>query len=142
MISFQDLVTTPEYWTTKIQLDLYNMIKHYIDTNGLTQVDLAKKMGVSKGYVSQILNGDFDHRISKFVELSLVAGMVPQISYIPMDKMFAKETSSQITIAGIGEKGPKVSIQKNSFVDTESPKFSKVDEGVVYNQSPLLLKAA
>jgi transcriptional regulator with XRE-family HTH domain len=142
MISFQDLVTTPEYWTTKIQLDLYNMIKHYIDTNGLTQVDLAKKMGVSKGYVSQILNGDFDHRISKFVELSLVAGMVPQISYIPMDKMFAKETSSQITIAGIGEKGPNVSIQKNSFVDTESPKFSKVDEGVVYNQSPLLLKAA
>lgn len=142
MISFQDLVTTPEYWTTKIQLNLYNMIKHYIDTNGLTQVDLAKKIGVSKGYVSQILNGDFDHRISKFVELSLVAGMVPQISYIPMDKMFAKETSSQITIAGIGEKGPNVSIQKNSFVDTESPKFSKVDEGAVYNQSPLLLKAA
>lgn len=37
---------------------------------------LAEYLGVSKGYLSQLLNGDYDHRMSKFFELALAFGMV------------------------------------------------------------------
>ena len=37
---------------------------------------LAEYLGVSKGYLSQLLNGDYDHCMSKFFELALAFGMV------------------------------------------------------------------
>ena len=37
---------------------------------------LAEYLGVSKGYVSQLLNGDYDNCMSKFFELALAFGMV------------------------------------------------------------------
>ena len=142
MITYQELLATPEYWTTRLQLDLYNMIKNYIETNNLTQVDLANKLGVSKGYVSQVLNGNFDHRISKFVELSLAVGMIPQISYVPMDKMFAKDTLSETTIASIDTENAKVPVQRESFIDIASSMLSKVEEETVYKHTSSFLIAA
>ena len=43
---------------------------------GRNKSQLAEYLGVSKGYVSQLLNGDYDHRMSKFFELALAFGMV------------------------------------------------------------------
>lgn len=42
---------------------------------------LAKHLGCSKGYVSQLLNGNFDHKLSKLVELSLAIGKAPILEY-------------------------------------------------------------
>ena len=39
---------------------------------------LAEYLGVSKGYVSQLLNGDYDYRMSKFIELALAFGMAQE----------------------------------------------------------------
>lgn len=39
---------------------------------------LAEYLGVSKGYVSQLLNGDYDHCMSKFFELALAFGMAQE----------------------------------------------------------------
>ncbi len=47
----------------------------------MNRSELAKKLGVTKGYISQVLNGDSDHRISKMVELSLAIGVVPDIRF-------------------------------------------------------------
>ena len=43
---------------------------------GRHKSQLAEYLGVSKGYVSQLLNGDYDHCMSKFFELALAFGMV------------------------------------------------------------------
>ena len=39
----------------------------------MTQSEFAERLGVSKGYISQILNGDFDHKLSKLTQLLLPA---------------------------------------------------------------------
>ena len=52
---------------------------------GRNKSQLAEYLGVSKGYVSQLLNGDYDHRMSKFFELALAFGMVPQIDFVPVE---------------------------------------------------------
>ncbi len=53
----------------------------------LRLVTLRKKLGVTKGYVSQILNGDFNHRLSTLVDLSLAMGKAPIIQFSDLDKI-------------------------------------------------------
>lgn len=49
--------------------------------NKLNRTQLAEKLGVSKGYITQILNGDFDHKVSKLIELALAFGKAPILEY-------------------------------------------------------------
>jgi len=77
----EELVKSPGYWTATIQLELFREVNDYLKNNNITRTQLAEKLGVTKGYISQILNGDFDHRISKFVELTLAIGKVPKIEF-------------------------------------------------------------
>lgn len=77
MITRKELVESKEFWMAKIQSALFEQVEQYLKVNKMSKTDFAKKLGVSKGYVSQILNGDFDHKISKFIELSLAIGYAP-----------------------------------------------------------------
>ena len=75
-----------EHWITKIQLDLYSELRTYMKENNMNRTQLAERLGVSKGYVSQVLNGDFDHKISKLVDLSLLMGKVPELTYTNLNE--------------------------------------------------------
>lgn len=92
MITNDELLETPEYWTTRIQLDLYSHLNDYMNANGLNRTQLAKKFGVTKGYITQVLNGDFDHRLSKLVGLSLAIGLIPQLEFVPKSDFFEEKT--------------------------------------------------
>ena len=77
----KQLLNSKEYWLSKIQIDLFNQLFNYLENNNMNRSELAKKLGVTKGYISQVLNGDSDHRISKMVELSLAIGVIPDIRF-------------------------------------------------------------
>lgn len=81
----EDLYRNEGYWTSKIQLDLYNQLDEYMRVNNLNRSELAKQLKVTKGYISQVLNGDFNHRISKLVELSLAINKIPYITFIDVN---------------------------------------------------------
>lgn len=76
-----ELLRSSGYWTAKIQIDLFNEVEKYMKRNNLNRKQLAEQLGVSKGYITQLLNGDFDNRISKLVELSLAIGVIPDIHF-------------------------------------------------------------
>lgn len=86
-----ELLKSKEYWIAKIQMDLYQLIENYCSEKKITKTQLAKELGVSKGYISQILNGNFDHKLSKLVELSLAFGKVPIIEYENVDKYTSQD---------------------------------------------------
>jgi len=90
----EELINSKEYWTTKIQLDLFKAITQYMKKNKLNRTQLAEKLNVTKGYVSQILNGDFDHKLSKLVELSLACGVVPQLQFEGMESYVKNDAMS------------------------------------------------
>jgi transcriptional regulator with XRE-family HTH domain len=73
MINRKELLQTNEYWLERIQNELF----HQID--------------VGKSYVSQILNGNFDHKLSKLIELSLAIGLTPQVSFKSVDEILEEE---------------------------------------------------
>ncbi len=65
--------------------------------NHINRTQLAEKLGVSKGYVSQLLNGDFDHKLSKLVELSLAFGVVPIIDFKPIADVVSEDSFAYST---------------------------------------------
>ena len=101
MIKYNELVGKPEYWTTIMQLDLFSHVEKYMKEDGVSRTELAKRLGVTKGYISQVLNGDYDHRLSKFVELAMAVGVVPQVTYIPKERVFQQNVSAKQMIVKV-----------------------------------------
>jgi len=83
----EELLKCNEYWIGEIQNDLFRLISEFMEKNNLNRAQLAEKLGVTKGYISQILNGDFDHRISKLVQLSMLIGKVPRIEFVDIEEI-------------------------------------------------------
>lgn len=91
MKTFEELVATETYWLTIIQNTLFNEVEEYLQNNQLTRTKFAEQLGVSKGYISQILNGDFNHRLSKLVQLSIAIGKVPILEFKNLEDFIEEE---------------------------------------------------
>lgn len=92
----QQLLKSKEHWTLQIQSDLYEVIKDYMRKNNLNRSDLAKKYNVSKGYITQIMNGNFDHKLSKLVDMSLKAGKVPILHFVDLEKYIEDDKTGKV----------------------------------------------
>jgi transcriptional regulator with XRE-family HTH domain len=92
----EELLRSPHYWLAHIQNDLYGMMQRYMAKNKLRKKDLADKLGFTKGYISQVMNGDFNHKISKLVELALACDTVPVVHFLPADKYIADDADNKI----------------------------------------------
>jgi predicted XRE-type DNA-binding protein len=86
MITRKELLSSKEFWMVKIQASLYEQVENYLKVNNMSKTEFANQLGVSKGYVSQMLNGDFDHKISKLIELSIAIGKAPILRFEDIDK--------------------------------------------------------
>lgn len=76
-----ELLKSEGYWIAKLQTDLYRELVSFMERTHRNSTQLAQYLGCSKGYVSQLLNGNFDHKLSKLVELSLAIGKAPILEY-------------------------------------------------------------
>ncbi|MGB8192713.1 MAG: helix-turn-helix transcriptional regulator [Chitinophagaceae bacterium] len=92
----EDLLKSKEYWMGQIQNDLFEVIQKYMEKNAFNRTQLAAKLNVTKGYVTQVLNGDFDHKISKLVELAIACNAAPLLYFTDLDK-YIKDDSSDKT---------------------------------------------
>ena len=90
MIKRDELLRTEEYWFETLQNDIYRMVAEYIQKEGMNQTQLAEKLGVTKGYISQILNGNFNYTLKKMIELSLALEKAPAFEFKNLNE-FIKE---------------------------------------------------
>ena len=118
----EELIQSKEYWITKIQIDLFNEVEAYMKANNLTRTQFAEKLGVSKGYISQILNGEADHRISKLVELALSIGLVPSVSFEKMEDVMRRDKAGYYNI---------------SYNDIERSKNILANSGYLFSNKPV-----
>jgi transcriptional regulator with XRE-family HTH domain len=81
MITREELLKTGEYWFETIQNEIYRQVEVYLRENNLTQSQFAEKLGVTKGYVSQILNGNYNATLKKLIELSLAIDIAPVLDF-------------------------------------------------------------
>ncbi|MBO4817230.1 MAG: helix-turn-helix transcriptional regulator [Bacteroidales bacterium] len=112
----KELLKSEGYWIAKLQTGLYRELISFMKKTHKNSSQLAEYLGCSKGYISQLLNGNFDHKLSKLVKLSLAIGKAPIIEYkdiseyiLEDDKMFSSTASTY------GYKTPTFLAPQNPF---------------------------
>ncbi len=91
MLKREELVRKPEYWLETIQNEIFCQVTAYLKDNNMTQNQLATQLGVTKGYVSQIMKGEFNYTLKKLIELSLAVGKAPVINFMPLAEIISAE---------------------------------------------------
>lgn len=81
----EELLRSKEYWMVQVQNDLFGIMEEFMKKKKLNRTKLADEFKVSKGYITQIFNGDFDHKLSKLIELSLASDKAPLIHFVDLD---------------------------------------------------------
>ncbi len=74
----EKILNQPSYWVEGINSLLYNAILEYMEENDINRTELATRLGISKGRVSQILNdGEINFSIEKIVQIALKINKFP-----------------------------------------------------------------
>jgi transcriptional regulator with XRE-family HTH domain len=87
----EELLRSPAYWLTHLQIEIFNLLNTYMEENNLTREQVAEKLKVSPSYVAQILNGNFNFKISKLIELALLVGRTPIIQFETIGQILKAE---------------------------------------------------
>lgn len=95
MMNVKNLQQEPDYWLEGIQNEIFRQVEAYLEANQLTQTQFAEELGVSKGYVSQILNGNTNLSMKKLVELLLKIGLGVELKVTPIEG-FHKNVHSRV----------------------------------------------
>lgn len=82
----KDLLQMPDYWITQIQMAIYNCAMDFMKETDKNRSQLAEYLGVSKGYITQLLSGDYNYSLSKLVETSMAFGYIPKVNFIPIEE--------------------------------------------------------
>jgi len=91
MLKTDELLNRPEYWFETIQNEVFRKVTDYLKDNNMTQNQFAEQLGVSKGYVSQVMKGEFNYTLKKLIELSLAVGKAPVIVFKPLTDIIQSE---------------------------------------------------
>ena len=96
-INREELLSSKEYWMVKMQSDLIHEMETFMEANGMNRSQLADYLGYSRGYITQLMSGSFDSKISKIVELSLAIGLKPELHFSPLPTPAAEPSVSTPT---------------------------------------------
>lgn len=76
----------------RLHIDLYNSLvlelRRYMSREGLNQTEMAAHLGVSKGYISRLLNGTGDPKLSSILDLAMAINKEPVLMFT--DRPIAK----------------------------------------------------
>ena len=113
----EELLKTQEYWFETIQNEIYRQLNEYMKVNNISRTKLAEEMKVSKGYITQILSGDFNCSLRKLIELSLFIKKAPIIEFKSLNSIISEYSS-------------KVVVPYNSYnhkqVDPNAPSIAEI----------------
>ena len=120
MIKREELLKTKEYWFETLQNDIYRMVNEYIQKEDITQTKLAEQLGVSKGYISQIINGNFNFTLKKMIELSLALNIAPDVKFKDLDQYILEDKQKRFEM-----------LYKDYSIFTITPGFVEVFSGEI-----------
>lgn len=130
----EDLLKSPEFWILEIQMKLHDLIIEYLEKHNLTRKQLADRLGFSKSYITQILNGEFDHRISKLVEIAISIGKVPKIEYEEVEQILIDDLYGKLYAPK--EERPVINLYHTTEnICTIGIENSHKQEGIIQNSS-------
>lgn len=79
------ILSSPAYWFEKSQNELFRQFHYYMERENINQTQLAERLGITRGRVSQILRGESNFTMKTLIELGLFIGVIPKINYTSID---------------------------------------------------------
>ena len=120
-MSRERLLESKDFVTTGIQLKLLNLIEDYMKENKINRTELAEQLSVTKGYVSQLLNASFDHKLSKFVELSLSCNAMPLVYLVPLDEYKKNDSQDKIYEIFPVQRARELTYESKNIIPQKNP---------------------
>jgi transcriptional regulator with XRE-family HTH domain len=92
------LATDWKFALKVFQMELTEQILKELEKRNLSRSDLAAVLGVSRSYISQLLNGRVNLRSDTFFKLCFEIGLIPNVNYSRKDDLlFEKPKIYKIT---------------------------------------------
>ena len=88
----EQVLRHPAYWFEHEQNELFRQFHSYMKNEKINQTQLAERLGITKGRVSQILRGESNFSIKTLIELGLSIGVIPKIKYIPVEQELKEDS--------------------------------------------------
>lgn len=77
-LSFRSLIEKAKqgdyYWSSKLSMSFAMDIHRLMQQRGLSNVDLAQRIGVSQAYISKVLRGDANFTVQTMAKLASAVG--------------------------------------------------------------------
>ncbi len=73
---YQEAQKDPAYWTAKVTHSFAISLNNMMVEKKITKTDLAKKIGVSKAYITKVLRGEANFTVETMVKFSMALGCV------------------------------------------------------------------
>ena len=80
-MEMSEVISKPGFWVEDMKMRLFAELHNFMEVNNLNKSELAVKLGFTKSYITQVLNGNFNHSLNKLAELALAIGMVPRLEF-------------------------------------------------------------
>ncbi len=68
---YQEAQKDPAYWTAKVTHSFAISLNNMMIKKNVTRTDLAKKVGVSKAYITKVLRGEVNFTIETMVKFAM-----------------------------------------------------------------------
>lgn len=118
-----------EHFLAEVHDTLVIEVENYLRIQGMNQTQFARQIGVTKGYISQFLNGRSDHKLSKLISISLAIGKLPHfvLADIPRAAYSLPERKGMTVEDRSKEYGTPDFLQ-NAKLNDETEAFKAIDK--------------
>ncbi len=116
----EKLKNDPLYLLEKKKIDITEQIWKIMEEEGISKSELAKRMGVSRGYITRILGGNTNFTLESLIKISMALKTDLQITFSP--KVKARRAKSP-SIPSIGSFNIKNNIKWEDLHDTFKEDF-------------------
>lgn len=145
MLTRDELLRSSDYWTEIIQNKIYDSLIGFIKEKNISNKQMMELLGLSKGRVSQILNGgNLNYRLGTIIKLCLAIEKIPDFHLININDfiikdrihvnsmIFQKTETTNHSISGMmgfkpGPNSSSVPLNKITTVCNDSPIMESVN---------------
>ncbi len=115
-----EVLKSTQYWLLKMQMKLHDDLIEYMNQNKLNQSQLSTHLKVSKGYISQIINGNSNYKIETMIDILIKIGKIPKLETHNIEDILKqdeqlKQPSNEFKLHNIELKGKIFSRITNNY---------------------------
>lgn len=118
----EELLRSKQFGISQMKYTLLNLIGRYKERKKLKDKDIAEKLGVSKSYISQIMNGTFDHKMSKVGEIANACNAIPVLSFVDIDEYIKNDKRGYTYVLIPSPQLNNVTYKESPIIISKEPK--------------------